>query len=100
MTDFVLLTAETNFVLCESISIEYALFVWLFSGNGYNGNGFGAFVPQGLGGGPGIGQGIGPGIGQGIGQNNFNNFPLYGNQFNGPYNPGFGINPFDSIINI
>ncbi|XP_031626765.1 heterogeneous nuclear ribonucleoprotein A3 homolog 2-like isoform X2 [Contarinia nasturtii] len=46
-------------------------------GNGYHGNGFGAYAPQGLGGGP----------------NNFNNYPLYGNQANGPYNPGFGYQP-------
>lgn len=58
------------------------ILIWPFSGNGYNGNGFGAFVPQGLG---------------GLGPNNFNNYPLYGNQFNGPYNPGFGKRIHDAI---
>lgn len=56
----------------------------LFSGNGYNGNGFGSFIPQGLG---------------GQVPNNFNNYPLYGNQFNGPYNPGFGMrNNYVAIV--
>lgn len=49
----------------------------VYSGNGYNSNSFGPFGPQGLGGSP----------------NNFN-YPLYGNQFNGPSNqfngPSFG----------
>lgn len=43
------------------------------SGNGYNGgSGFGGFLPQGLG-----------------TPNNFN-YPPFGNQFNGPFNPSFG----------
>lgn len=49
----------------------------VYSGNGYNSNSFGPFGPQGLGTSP----------------NNFN-YPLYGNQFNGPSNqfngPSFG----------
>lgn len=51
-----------------------------FSGNGYNSNGFGPFVPQGLG-----------------SPNNFN-YPPYGNQFNGPFNPGFGTTQRPSIF--
>lgn len=64
-----------------------------FGGPGLSGSGLGGqgFSGSGLGG-PGLsGSGFGgPGVG-GQGQNNFNNFPLYGNQFNGGYNPGFGM---------
>lgn len=56
--------------------------IFLLGRNGYNGNGFGAFVPQGLGG------NIGP---YGNGYSN-GNFGPYGNQYGGGFNQGFGPN--------
>lgn len=54
-------------------------FIYFFSGTGYNGNGFGPYGPQALGGAPN------------------NNYPLYGNQYGNQYGNPYGSgNQFNS----